>query len=75
MEQEAVEESVLQDVFSDLKLDKTRSYLLLADFKTSLLKHKPKCLLEYYPDEKSLTECCEILFTNMIEASAADDAE
>ena len=64
-------ESVLLDVFTSLKQDKNRSHLLLDDFRQSLLKFRPKCLGEYYPDQVSLESCCEEMFTNMYEASLA----
>lgn len=54
MELEAVPESVLVDVFTSLKKDKNRTYLLLNDFQTACIDFKPKCLIDYYPDEDSL---------------------
>jgi hypothetical protein len=71
MDQESVEESVLLDVFTSLKLDKNRGYIVLDDFKKSLVKYRPKCLADYYPDQESLESCCEEMFTNMYEASLA----
>lgn len=73
MEQEVVEESVLLDVFTSFKQDKNRGYLLVEDFRQSLLKHRPKCLVEYYPDQESLEACCDEMFTNMCEASVAEE--
>jgi hypothetical protein len=52
MEQDVVvEDSVLLDVFTALKQNQNRGYLVLDDFRQFVLKHKPKCLVEYYPDE------------------------
>ena len=46
---------------------------MLDDFRQFVLKHKPKCLVEYYPDQQSLEACCDEIYTNMCEASVAEE--
>lgn len=75
MEQESHPDSVLLEVFTQLKSDKNRDHLLLADFEIGCSQYKPKCLIDYYGDQASLQSCCVDMFSNMCDSAQAVEAE
>ena len=49
------------DVFSELKSDKNKSYIVLDDFQQACLRYKPQCLKDFLDesDPAALAQCCD----------------